>query len=224
MRCAICGFSNIHGAKFCSECGSPLQMQDAGKSARRNSDRKVIKLPSDMANEPTTPIERPWKCACPSARPRPPRQVRPLERQSTPRHPARRARAPRPRRRTGTTGRIPAIKRPANEDGKIPVEERASSAASRTRMTGAVSSPSPHDTAPILIDDLAAATPTAVGGAHPVPRPDRDAVRATMRQPSRTTTQAEEGESSPSSLRSSSCAASWHLASISRIRETAPRR
>ena len=88
MRCAICGFSNIHGAKFCSECGSPLQMQDAGKSARKNSDRKVIKLPSDMAHEPTTPI------ACPSARPRPPRQVRPLERQSTPRHPARRARLP----------------------------------------------------------------------------------------------------------------------------------
>ena len=42
MRCAICGFSNIHGAKFCSECGSPLQMQDAGKSARRNSDRKAV--------------------------------------------------------------------------------------------------------------------------------------------------------------------------------------
>lgn len=65
MRCAICGFSNIHGAKFCSECGSPLQMQDAGKSARRNSDRKVIKLPSDMANEPTTPIERPWEVRVP---------------------------------------------------------------------------------------------------------------------------------------------------------------
>ena len=174
MRCAICGFSNIHGAKFCSECGSPLQMQDAGKSARKNSDRKVIKLPSDMANEPTTPIERPWEVRVPKREATSPTSGAttgtPINATSS----GTSGKAPTPRHRTGTTGRIPAIKRPANEDGKIPVEERASSAASRTRMTGAVSSPSPHDTAPILIDDLAAATPTAVGGATgPTPRPRR---------------------------------------------------
>ena len=174
MRCAICGFSNIHGAKFCSECGSPLQMQDAGKSARKNSDRKVIKLPSDMANEPTTPIERPWEVRVPKREATSPTSGAttgtPINATSS----GTSGKAPTPRRRTGTTGRIPAIKRPANEDGKIPVEERASSAASRTRMTGAVSSPSPHDTAPILIDDLAAAPPTAVGGATgPTPRPRR---------------------------------------------------
>lgn len=64
MRCAKCGFSNIHGAKFCSECGSPLQMPGADRP-NRSANRKVIKLPSDMSNEPTTPIERPWEVRVP---------------------------------------------------------------------------------------------------------------------------------------------------------------
>lgn len=172
MRCAICGFSNIHGAKFCSECGSPLQMQDAGKSARRNSDRKVIKLPSDMANEPTTPIERPWEVRVPKREATSPTSGAttgtPINATSS----GTSGKGPTPRRRTGTTGRIPAIKHPANEGGKIPVEERASSRT--TRAAGTSGAPSPHDTAPIVIDDYATATAAGTGAStHPTPRTRR---------------------------------------------------
>lgn len=174
MRCAICGFSNIHGAKFCSECGSPLQMQDAGKSARKNSDRKVIKLPSDMANEPTTPIERPWEVRVPKREATSPTSGAttgtPINASSS----GTSGKGPAPHRRTGSTGRVPAIKHPANESGKIPIEERASTAAAKA---GAASKPSPGDTAPILIDDLAtpgAATAGAGATTRPTPRPRRN--------------------------------------------------
>lgn len=172
MRCAKCGFSNIHGAKFCSECGSPMEMPIAGKQEKQNPNRKVIKLPSDVGHEEKTPIERPWEVRVPKR-----------ESGSSAQDGAAGAagasassnKGPTPRRRTGSTGRIPAIKHPANESGKISVEERASTAAART---GAASKPSPGDTAPILIDDLA--TPSAAGAgagasASPTPRPRRNA-------------------------------------------------
>lgn len=172
MRCAKCGFSNIHGAKFCSECGSPMEMPVAGRQEKQNPNRKVIKLPSDMSHEEKAPIERPWEVRVPKRESGSPAQdgaagVAGASASS--------GKGPTPRRRTGNTGRIPAIKHPANESGKIPVEERASTAAAKT---GAASKPSPDDTAPILIDDLATPSATGAGAgasASPTPRPRRNA-------------------------------------------------
>lgn len=170
MRCARCGFSNIHGAKFCSECGSPMEMPVSGRQEKQNPNRKVIKLPSDMSNEPTTPIERPWEVRVPKRESNSPAQDNTA---STTGAAASSAKGPTPRRRTGSTGRIPAIKHPANESGKIPVEERASTAAAKASTAG---KPSPSDTAPILIDDLATPNATVAGtgaSTRPTPRPRR---------------------------------------------------
>ena len=214
MRCAICGFSNIHGAKFCSECGSPLQMQDAGKSARRNSDRKVIKLPSDMANEPTTPIERPWEVRVPKREADSPAQDNTA---STTGAAASSAKGPTPRRRTGSTGRIPAIKHPANESGKIPVEERASTAAAKASTAG---KPSPSDTSSTTSPRRTQRPPAP---AHPrAPLPALDAARVMMLQARAAKVQARR-RSSRSSLPFSSSAASWHSASSSRTRQATRR-
>lgn len=171
MRCARCGFSNIHGAKFCSECGAPMEMPVSGRQEKQNPNRKVIKLPSDMSNEPTTPIERPWEVRVPKRESGSPAQDGAAGAAEAS---ASSAKGPTPRRRTSSTGRIPAIKHPTNESGKIPVEERASTAAAKASTAG---KPSPSDTAPILIDDLATPNATAASAgasAHPTPRPRRN--------------------------------------------------
>lgn len=175
MRCAKCGFSNIHGAKFCSECGSPMEMPVAGRQEKHNSNRKVIKLPSDMSHEEKAPIERPWEVRVPKRESNSPVQD---DAAGIAGANASSGKGPTPRRRTGSTsntGRIPAIKRPANESGKIPAEERASTAAAKSNTA---TKPSPGDTAPILIDDLAAPSAAAVGASaptSPTPRPRRNA-------------------------------------------------
>lgn len=171
MRCARCGFSNIHGAKFCSECGSPMEMPVAGRQEKQNPNRKVIKLPSDMSNEPTTPIERPWEVRVPKRESGNPVQDSAAGAAGAS---TSSSKGPTPRRRTGSTGRIPAIKHPANESGKIPVEERTSTAAAKASAAG---KPSPSDTAPIIIDDLAAASAAAVdtgASTRPTPRTRRN--------------------------------------------------
>lgn len=155
MRCAKCGFSNIHGAKFCSECGSPLQMPGADRP-NRSANRKVIKLPSDMSNEPTTPIERPWEVRVPKrdgATPTTPGSA------SAPGAAASSDKTPTPRRRASaaaTTGKIPVIKRPTSESGRVPDEDRAATRTARTTTTSTGARSAASATTPILIDDFAA--------------------------------------------------------------------
>ncbi len=188
MRCAKCGFSNIHGAKFCSECGSPMEMPSAGTQARRSSNRKVIKLPSDMSNEPATPIERPWEVRVPK---RESGNATSDGATGVAGSSASSGKGPTPRRKTsaaGTTGKIPAIKRPANESGKIPVEERASSRTKKVAAAGAAARSAAGDTTPILIDDYATGSSTATAGGsstatHPT-RPRRSVRYETKNTPS----------------------------------------
>ena len=189
MRCAKCGFSNIHGAKFCSECGSPLQMPGADRP-NRSANRKVIKLPSDMSNEPTTPIERPWEVRVPKrdgATPTTPGSA------SAPGAAASSDKTPTPRRRASaaaTTGKIPVIKRPTSESGRVPDEDRTTTRTARTTAsTGARSAAG--TTTPILIDDFAAEpTPTRSAGATgdiPGSRTRRSVRHDTTRTPRNTT-------------------------------------
>ena len=190
MRCAKCGFSNIHGAKFCSECGSPLQMPGADRS-NRSANRKVIKLPSDMSNEPTTPIERPWEVRVPKrdgATPTTPGST------SAPGAATSSDKAPTPRRRTGaaaTTGKIPVIKRPASESGRVPDEDRATARTARTTTASTGARSAAGTTAPILIDDFAAepAPMRSAGTTGDVPgsRTRRSVHRDTTRTPRNTT-------------------------------------
>lgn len=179
MRCAKCGFSNIHGAKFCSECGSPMEMPSANEQARRSSNRKVIKLPSDMSSQPTTPIERPWEVRVPK-RDGATLQTSGSQSGVTSSSSVPSDKGPTPRRKSdsaGTTGRIPAIKRPTHESGKIPPEERVSSNTGRIATAAAMTKPSPGDTTPILIDDFAsdqpASTSAGVAGETRPTRPRR---------------------------------------------------
>lgn len=189
MRCAKCGFSNIHGAKFCSECGSPLQMPGADRP-NRSANRKVIKLPSDMSNEPTTPIERPWEVRVPKRDGATPTTPGPA---SAPGAAASSDKTPTPRRRASaaaTTGKIPVIKRPASESGRVSDEDRAATRTARTTAsTGARSAAG--TTTPILIDDFAAEpTPTRSTGATgdiPGARTRRNVRHDTTRTPRNTT-------------------------------------
>lgn len=190
MRCAKCGFSNIHGAKFCSECGSPLQMPGADRP-NRSANRKVIKLPSDMSNEPTTPIERPWEVRVPKrdgATPTTPGSA------SAPGAAASSDKTPTPRRRTGaaaTTGKIPVIKRPTSESSRVPDEDRAATRTARATTTSTGARSAAGATTPILIDDFAAEpTPTRSAGATgdiPGSRTRRSVRHDTTRTPRNTT-------------------------------------
>ena len=155
MRCAKCGFSNIHGAKFCSECGSPLQMPGADRS-NRSANRKVIKLPSDMSNEPTTPIERPWEVRVPRRGNTTPTTSSSTSTSGATTNPDK---TPTARRRTSTaatTGKIPVVKRPASEPNRASDEDRAAARPARAATTGTGARSATADAAtPILIDDFA---------------------------------------------------------------------
>lgn len=190
MRCAKCGFSNIHGAKFCSECGSPLQMPGADRS-NRSANRKVIKLPSDMSNEPTTPIERPWEVRVPKRDGATPTT---LGSASAAGAAASSDRTPTPRRRTSTaatTGKIPAIKHPTNESGRVSDEDRAATRTARTATASTEARSAAGATTPILIGDFATeqtpARPAGTTGDIPGSRTRRSVRHDTTRMPRNTT-------------------------------------
>lgn len=149
MRCPHCGFNSFESAKFCAECGMPFEKKQKDP-ARYAKERKVVKLPSDASNRPSKPIERPWEVAVPQRGTSDDVTAAPKS-----------DKGPTPRRRTqsaGTTGKIPPIKHPASETGKIPAEERKARAAagvggapSAARTTGR--DDAAKGTAPILIVD-----------------------------------------------------------------------
>lgn len=105
MRCPKCGFENNDSAKTCAKCGAFIDPNDEAKKRHR----KVVQLPSNQSADETTPIDTQAVVAAAH------------QRGSAS---ASDSKTPTPRRRTGATGKIPAIKHPTHEDGKIPAEER----------------------------------------------------------------------------------------------------
>lgn len=144
MRCPKCGFDNNDSAKTCAKCGSFINPQDEEK--KRN--RKVVQLSSNQSADKTTPIDAKAVAGATQAG-------------SDNAHAE--SKTPTPRRRSGSTGKIPALKHPTHEDGKIPVEQRrsANEAARARYQTG---DPRSKQT---IIDDavLAAESATHAHGA-----------------------------------------------------------
>lgn len=159
MHCPKCGFNNLNGANFCSNCGVALSANPKPKPPRQNKNRKVVKLPSDHSADKPTRSERPWEVRVP--------QHQDAQSSDPATHRDRHA---------ASTGRIPAIKRPRYESGKIPPEERPGAqqeagtsavppagarhaAQGGAIFGGAAAGARPSDTTPIVLDDYELSAP-----------------------------------------------------------------
>lgn len=174
MRCPKCGFDNNEHAKTCAKCGAFIDPSDEAKKRHR----KVVQLPSNQSADETVPIDS-QKVSRATAD-----ETTPIDQQQVIRAAQRKAheatsgsKSPTPRRRSGSTGKIPALKHPAHEDGKIPAEERTSTSSAAHAQRPA----NRQRTTQTIIDDAVLAAESATQVHAAVPARSRDQASASKR-------------------------------------------